>query len=372
MYESRIAADPVTVAATPGFAPEIDVLAARSLSRDGFLRAAWFGAGSDSRERQGAQTLVMRRRENGALLAAIPTVPFGPAIAGVRKVPGPFWPFRGALVAPECDSVELVAAFEHPAAESLGAIWRLGPTRGDDPAVERLAAAAWLSGWTVLSRPAGTSWVIDCESLRKIGWPRHTTAKRFARIERRLAGKGKVSWQCVRGCDWNDRVLEELGGVEAASWVGTKTDGRGAKFMTQNQREQWHAAVGDPMLADMLCATILRVDGRAVAFSFDLDDGPVRYGIAGTYRTDFGRYEVGKLANHRSLFDAVMGGQQVLDLGAGDSGYKREMGAVAGYDLADLLFVRNRITPRLLEQMWGPALTAQSLKAAPLPVFAHD
>lgn len=30
MYESRIAADPVTVAASPGFSPEIDALAARS------------------------------------------------------------------------------------------------------------------------------------------------------------------------------------------------------------------------------------------------------------------------------------------------------------------------------------------------------
>lgn len=371
MYESRIAADPVTVAASPGLAPEIDALAACSLSRHGFLRAAWFGASSHSKDGEGARTLLLRRRGNDTLLAAIPTVPFGPAIAGARKVPGPYWPLRGALVAPDCDTVELAAAFDHAAGASLGAVWRLGPAKVGDPAVERLVAAAWLAGWSVLSRPAGTSWVIDCDDLREVGWPRHSTTKRFARLERRLAGQGAVSWQYVRGHEWDDAVLAELGEVESASWIGAKTDGTGAKFMTPRQRAQWRAAISDPVLADMLCATILRVDGRAVAFSFDLDDGPVRYGIAGTYRTDFGKFEVGKLANHRSLSDAVMGGQQILDLGAGDSGYKREMGAVPGYDLADLLFVRNRTAARLLERAWGPAMPAHTPVAAPLLVQAH-
>lgn len=365
MYESRIAADPVTVAVSPGLAPEIDALAARSLSLHGFLRAAWFEAGSETP----ARTLVLRRHSTGAPIAAIPTVPFGPAIAGARKVPGPFWPLRGALVAPECDTVDLAAAFDHPAAEGLGAVWRLGPAKVGDPAVERLIAAGRLAGWSVLSRPAGTSWVIDCSALRKVGWPRHSTTKRFARIERRLAEQGAVSWQYVRGPDWNDVVLAELGDVESASWIGAKTDGTGAKFMTQSQRTQWRAAASDPVLADMLCATILRVDGRAVAFSFDLDDGLVRYGIAGTYRTDFGKYEVGKLANHRSVADAIHAGMQVVDLGAGDSGYKREMGAVPGYDFADLLFVRSRTAAKLLERVWGPEMP--STEQMPLRVHAH-
>ena len=369
MYESRIAADPVTVAASPGFAPEIDALAARSLSGHSFLRAAWFGAGRRRQDSDNVRTLLLRRPEKGTLLAAIPTVPFGPAIAGARKVPGPFWPLRGALVAPECDPVELAAVFEHPAAQCLGAVWRLGPAKVGDLAVERIVGAAWMAGWSVLSRPAGTSWVIDCDALRKAGWPRQSTAKRFARIERRLAGLGVVSWQYVRGSDWNDRVLAELGEVEAASWIVTRTDGSGAKFMTPDQRAQWRAAASDPVLADMLCATILRVDGCAVAFSFDLDDGPVRYGIAGSYRQDFGRYEVGKLANHRALADAVAAGFNIVDLGTGDSGYKRKMGAVPGYDLADLLFVRSPTAARLLERVWGPPVLASEL--LPLRVSAH-
>ncbi len=45
-----------------------------------------------------------------------------------------------------------------------------------------------------------------------------------------------------------------------------------------------------------------------------------------------------------------------MDLGAGDSGYKRAMGAVAGYAMTDLLFVRSRAAARLLERVWGARL----------------
>ncbi len=368
MYQSRIAADPVTVAASPGLAPELDALAACNRSRAGFLRAAWYGTGSAA----AARTLVVRRSADGAPLAAIPTIPFGPALAGARKVPGAYWPLRGIAVAPDCTPLDLAQALEHPAARSLGPAWRLGPARSDDPATLLLVEAAGLAGWHVLWRSAGTSWVIDCHAARAAGWPREPLARRLAKIERRLGRLGTVTWDLVRGPGWDKPVLEELGAVEAASWIATDTDGSGAKFMTPGLRARWRAALADPVLAEMLCATILRLDGRAVAFSFDIDDGPVQYGIAGTYVSDFARYEVGKLVNYRTLADAIADGQQVLDLGAGDTGYKRAMGATAGYDLVDLLFVRSRTAARVMARIWGPERTSGGPRGVwPVRVTAH-
>lgn len=350
MYASRIAADPVTVATMEGLPPEIDVLATCDLAQRGFLRAAWYrGQGGTA-----ARTLLVRRSAAGGLLAAIPTVPFGPAIAGARKVPGSYWPWRSVPIAADCNPLELAEAFEHPAARALGPALRIGPARCDDPPTRLLIAAARMADWQVLSRPAGTAWVIDCDAARAEGGPRKSTVKRMGRIERRLANLGTADWRYVRGRDWNDAVLDELAAVEAASWIAAKTDGSGAKFMTPQQRAAWRMVLADPVLAEKLCATVLTIDGRSVAFSFDLDDGPVRYGIAGSFVTEFGKYEVGKLANHRSLIDAIAAGQSVLDLGTGDSGYKREMGAVAGYQLAELLFVRNRAAARIMERVWGP------------------
>lgn len=353
MYESRIAAGHLTVAARTGAAPALDVLGQRNLSGHGFLRAAWYAEGTPDALR----TLVVWR-EDGTPIAAIPTAPFGPPIAGARKVPGSYWPLRAALIAPDCSSFELAQALGHPAAAaSLGPVWRVGPARADCPATQRLVDAARRARWSVLTRPAGTSWVIDLGAARKQGgWPRGSTASRLARIERRLASHGPVAWRHVRGQDWNDAVLDELAQVEAASWIATKTDGSGAKFLNLQRRAAWRAVLADPVLAGMLCATILTVEGRAVAFSFDCDDGPVRYGIAGSFRSDFAKSEVGKLANHRAVSDAFAAGATTVDLGAGDSGYKREMGAAAGYDLVDLLFVKSRTAARLVAKLWGAPL----------------
>ena len=109
MYESRIAADHLTVATTPGFPPAIDALADCNLSGHGFLRAAWYRAGAAT----GGRTLLLRRGDtgtDGTVIAAIPTAPFGPVLARARKVPGAYWPFRSPLIAPDCNAFDLAHA----------------------------------------------------------------------------------------------------------------------------------------------------------------------------------------------------------------------------------------------------------------------
>jgi CelD/BcsL family acetyltransferase involved in cellulose biosynthesis len=356
MYESRIAADQLTVAAVEGVPPAIDALAVGQPGGHGFLRAAWYAAGAP----QGCRTLVLRRGVGeGQILAAIPTAAHGPALAGVRKVPGSYWPLRTVQIAPDCTVSELAHALGHRAARCLGAVWRAGPVRCDDPATGRLIAAAQLAGWSVLSRPAGTSWVIDLDAARARGWPSASTARKLRGYWRKLEGLGTPRWRHVRGAAWNAGVLEAMGRVEAESWIARTTDGGGAKFMTPAQRQLWQSALTDPVLADMLCATILMLDDRPIAFSFDLDDGPVQYGIAGSYVQDLRALCIGKMANYRAMEDAIADGQSVMDMGAGDTGYKREMGAVEGYAMADLLFVRHRAAARMLALRWGELLARQ-------------
>ena len=352
MYESRIAADHLTVAAVEGFPPEINTLAARNLAGHGFLRAAWYAARAPERGR----TLLLRRDADGSVLAAIPTIVFGPAVARARKVPGSYWPLRAPLIAPDCDVFELAHGLDHAAARCLGPVWRVGPARADDPATVLLIAAAQLANWTVLSRGAGTSWVIDLNAARTAGYPRPSVAKKLRAAWRKLEENGTPRWRYVRGADWNTAALEDMGRIEAQSWIARTTDGSDAKFMTPAQRALWSYALGDPVLAENLSATILMLDDRPIAFSFDLDDGPVQYGIAGSYVEDLKRLNIGKLANYRAMEDAINDGQSVMDMGVGDTGYKEEMGAAEGYDMIDLLFVRNRTAARMLAQAWGPEL----------------
>jgi CelD/BcsL family acetyltransferase involved in cellulose biosynthesis len=356
MYESRIAADQLTVAAVEGVPPAIDALAVGQPGGHGFLRAAWYAAGAP----QGCRTLVLRRGAGeGTVLAAIPTAAHGPALAGVRKLPGSYWPLRTVQIAPDCSVSELAHALGHRAARCLGAVWRAGPVRCDDPATERLIAAAQLAGWSVLSRPAGTSWVIDLDAARARGWPSASTARKLRGYWRKLEALGTPRWRHVRGTEWDDSVLADMGRIEGESWIARTTDGSGAKFMTSAQRQLWQSALADPVLADMLSATILMLGDRPIAFSFDLDDGPVQYGIAGSYVQDLKALCIGKLTNYRAMEDAIADGQSVMDMGAGDTGYKREMGAVEGYQMADLLFVRHRAAARMLALRWGELLAPQ-------------
>ncbi|MGY6550560.1 MAG: oligosaccharide flippase family protein [Erythrobacter sp.] len=61
----------------------------------------------------------------------------------------------------------------------------------------------------------------------------------------------------------------------------------------------------------------------------------------------FGQYQVGKLVNHRAVADAIADGQKLLDMGAGDGGYKRAMEEKPAYFqqalVADLLRVQSLI-----------------------------
>jgi CelD/BcsL family acetyltransferase involved in cellulose biosynthesis len=245
-------------------------------------------------------------------------------------------------------------------------VWRLGPARLDDPAVATLVAAARVAGWRVLARPAGTSWTIDLDTMRSTGVPKGSLARKLRRGWRKLETLGTPHWRSIRGAQWDDSVLADLGRIEADSWIARTTDGSGAKFLKPAQRAYWRGALTDPGLAERLSATILMLDARPIAFSFDLDDGPIRYAIAGSYAEDLKHCYIGKHANFRALEQCLALPLSRVDLGSGDSGYKREMGAAPGYDMTDLLLVRSPIIARALAKAWGPPIDP------PQPSASHD
>ena len=53
--------------------------------------------------------------------------------------------------------------------------------------------------------------------------------------------------------------LHTIAGIEAASWIASRTDGSGAKFLNAGSRAFWEKAAADPVLAEMMSALILRV-----------------------------------------------------------------------------------------------------------------
>jgi CelD/BcsL family acetyltransferase involved in cellulose biosynthesis len=337
-----------------GFPAAIDAVSGLTVSARSFLRSAWYGGtAADEAAPAGASTLVMRRADRTPVVA-LPTLPVGPAPLGMRRVPGSYWPFRTFPIAGDLREEEVAALFAHPAMRRLvSSLLRIGPVYDDDPALAALTGAARNMGWTVLRRHLGTSYRIDVAGQLAAGpWPRKSSQRRLRIYEKQLAAIGALTIRHIAGSDWSPKVLHDLAAIEAKSWVGQDTDGSGAKFLTEPMRAGWLRVVADRTLADMLTATILYLGDRPVAFTFDMLCGNMQYGIAGSYDKEFAAHSPGKLVAYRQYDVALERGITTIDLGAGDSGYKRAQGAVPGPEIVDCLIVRHRPLAALLRRKW--------------------
>ena len=207
----------------------------------------------------------------------------------------------------------------------------------------------------MLDRFVAQSWLLDMSALTAEGpWPRGSTLRKNRFHEKHLADHGALDWRFVSGADWPD-AFDALAEVERTSWIASRTDGKDVKFTHAGHGAFWRAAAGDPVVADMMRAALLTIDGRPTAFSFDLDAGSLRYAVANSYDPAVAKHSPGKLLQYRNLVDAQGRGIARVDWGAGDSGYKQVIGADAGPAIRDWLLLRpglSALAGRALRGVW--------------------
>ena len=343
-----IASGIVDIAVEAGAAASIDDVAAEAAPALGFLRAAWFAAGT-----QDLTTLVARRPATGRAIAALPLArrKLGPLT--VRQMAGHYWPYRSVPLALDIADDELDALLGSPEAlAALGRAWRIGPVLSDDPAATRLESAARRCGWHVLRRSLGTYFIVDLERLVADGpWPSSKTLQRNRRHERRLAETGPLDFRHVSGAEWDGSVFDMLAAIETESWVARAKDGD-PKFIEPADRRAWEHAVSDPEIAARLGASFLTIGGAPVAFNFTLRAGDILHVIANSYSQRFADRSPGRVLLYREFQRAVANGVARIGWGAGDPGYKHEMGATPGAGIEDLMFVRGAVLAKLARLAW--------------------
>lgn len=339
---------PLAISVAAGVPDAVDRLAASLDPDHAFLNAAWFRAA-------GADSTLLVKGANGSPLAAFPTAGAGPRAIGARAVVGAYWPFRSVPVSPRLGDADLRSLLaDQRTRTALGPLWRMGPFYEDDPAGARLIEAASEAGWTVLTRSLGETYLLEVAELRARGpWPRASTLKRIRNYERQF---GEVSYERISGTEWSPAAFDALAEVEGASWLASRTDGSGAKFLNACSRAFWEKAAADPALAEMMSALVLRVGGKPVAFCYDLNVGTLQYSIASSYDAAFARLKPGKIATYRNIEWALERGITRIDWGSGDGGYKSEIGAVKGPRIVDCLFVRNGFVASVLRPRWERAV----------------
>ncbi len=351
MLHSKIRKDAgfIMVDEEAGASPAIDRVAASAGAGHSFLRAAWFRAAAG-----GPLATLVARRADGAPIAAIPLVSRGKGPLRLREVPGSYWPYRSFPVAGDADDGELAALLASPAAHAaLGPVWRLGPIYADDPTGVRLARLAGEGGWTLLKRRLATSYRVDVKGLAADGpWPSTKTLRKNRWCERRLAEMGALEFRTVAGAGWNAGILDILAAIEAESWVGAKADARDTKFVRAENRRIWERAIEDPALAACLSCSLLHVGGVPAAFTFSVASGATRYYIANSYSERFAGRSPGRILLYRDFQEAAAAGIETIGWGAGDPGYKTEMGARPGPEILDFLIVRGGVRAALLRPFW--------------------
>ena len=334
-----------------GLPRAIDAVAEAAASSHHFLRHGWFAAALAAYGGS-ARTLVVD--DGGVPALALPFVPLGPAWLRAAQVPGCYWPFRSAPLADHARN-EVADAALAMLRRGVRAL-RIGPVYDGDPALEALRAAAARAGWVAIDRRIADSFLLDIAAHRAAGdWPRGSTLKKNRFHEKHLGHHGLLDWSFISGEDWSPEAFDSLAGVERASWIAERTSGEDAKLASSGHGAFWRAAAADPVLAGMMWAAVLRVDGKAAAFSFDVNAGTLKYAIANSYDPTYAKHSPGKLLYYRNLVRAMADGIVKVDWGAGDSGYKSVIGAAPGPAIRDWLFVRPGVSAavaRMLKGLW--------------------
>jgi CelD/BcsL family acetyltransferase involved in cellulose biosynthesis len=253
---------------------------------------------------------------------------------------------------------DMIAVLENPVAQSvIGPLLRLGPIYETDRLAVLMAKAARQSGWHVLTRQMGQTFVQDIAGPDDaVPWPSASRRRKVRRLTGQLQNQGPVTMRIVRGAAWSRQAFADLASIEANSWVGKRTDRSGAKFLNPDMLAHWQRAVVDPVIAQMLAAAILYVGDRPIAFSLDLTAGALQYGIASSYDEAFAAYSPGQIITVHAIDDSIARGVRQIDWGAGDSGYKQALGAKPGALIHDLLIVRHASLAAALRPRWEESI----------------
>ena len=278
-------------------AAEWDELADRTRAVP-FVRPGWIGAWWDAFGDGALQTLTLRQ---GQRLAGV--LPYHGDHKWLRSPTNDQTPQFGLLAENAAAANELAAAFLDRAPRRVTVA--LVDASGWDFAALRDGAET--RGYRVLAHPVVRPpyLVVDGDWHAYEGRLAARLLRDLRRRRRRLEDNGVVTFEVADGATGLEDLLTEGFRVETSGWKAAERTAivsrpETRRFFTEIAR--WASSRGSLRLA------FLRLDGRALAFQFGLEEGGAYYLLKGGYDSEFHRYAPGKLLVHEMLERAFSSG----------------------------------------------------------------
>jgi CelD/BcsL family acetyltransferase involved in cellulose biosynthesis len=296
-----------------------DTAGAPPWSRPGWIDAWWpaFGRGR-------LEILAVRR--NGELAGVLPLA----VRAWVRAAPANWHtPEFAPLAADGAARDEITRALLSGRARRVELRFVPGD---DDPALPACRAAARLMGWRSLERSVEESPFLHLGGTWEayVGTLRRSFKADLRRRRRRLAEAGTVTVEVGRGNDRLDALLTEGFAIEGSGW---KT-AQGTAISSHAETERFYRAVARWAAGrGWLRLAFLRLDGRPMAFHFNVVQGGALYHLKGGYDPAYERFSPSRLLHCEMIERAFADGLRSYEF----------LGAVEPWKLEWTSSVRDRL-----------------------------
>jgi CelD/BcsL family acetyltransferase involved in cellulose biosynthesis len=279
-----------------------------------WLRPGWVAAWWEAFGKGTLEILCLRR--DGEVVAVLPLHRRYGALGSVTNWHSPGF---GVLAADDEAARELAAGLLGSRPRRLSLAF-LDPDRRD---VEAFRAAGGGFGYRLIVRPYQRSPYIDLSGT----WADYERSRSSDRVReihrrrRRLQELGPVSVDVEEGSTHLEKLLEEGFRVEASGWKGSRGTAILSRPETRRFYEEvarWAARRGTLRLA------FLRVDGRPVAFHYNLVEGGMLYHLKEGYDQEFRRFGPGPMLHHVMLERAFEEGLRSYELLGTEEPWKME------------------------------------------------
>lgn len=280
-----------------------------------FLRPGWLRAWMDAFGHRAVRIYTVRR--GGRLVALVPLLcgRFNASLTSPTNDHTPVW-------APLAEDGAAARALARAVLADRPARLRLGILERDCVATRHFTWTLERTGYRPVVHHREWSPYVDTSVTPAVFAKRFTAKHRSSmrRRERRLADLGEVTFEACRGGSGMPGVLEEGLAIEASGWKGR----RGTAIACDPATLRFYRRVADWAAAHgWLLLTMLRVDGRMIAFSFGFDHDGVVSGLKIGYDEAHARLSPGLHLIHRTFDLALAGPTREMDLLGENDPYKR-------------------------------------------------